>query len=64
MHWRPLLTRQSPVEPQASASGGIDSEEDEDNLGAISEWCNTLSHQVVAKEDSATLGGEECLDSN
>ncbi|KAL0391476.1 UNVERIFIED_CONTAM: hypothetical protein Slati_4532700 [Sesamum latifolium] len=38
------------VEPQASASGGNDSEEDEDNLGAISQWCNTLSHQVEAKK--------------
>ncbi|KAL0463296.1 UNVERIFIED_CONTAM: Retrovirus-related Pol polyprotein from transposon [Sesamum latifolium] len=39
-----------PVEPQASASGGNDPEEDEDNLGAISQWCNTLSHQVTAKK--------------
>ncbi|KAL0434182.1 UNVERIFIED_CONTAM: hypothetical protein Slati_2752500 [Sesamum latifolium] len=39
-----------PVGPHASTSGGNDSEEDEDNLGAISQWCNTLSHQVVAKK--------------
>ncbi|KAL0361412.1 UNVERIFIED_CONTAM: hypothetical protein Sradi_3825700 [Sesamum radiatum] len=39
-----------PVEPQAPASGGNESEEDEDNLGAISQWCNTLSHQVTAKK--------------
>ncbi|KAL0433642.1 UNVERIFIED_CONTAM: hypothetical protein Slati_2698500 [Sesamum latifolium] len=39
-----------PVEPQASASGVNDPEEDEDNLGAISQWCNTLSHQVTAKK--------------
>ncbi|KAL0449322.1 UNVERIFIED_CONTAM: hypothetical protein Slati_1488600 [Sesamum latifolium] len=38
------------VEPQASASGKNGSEEDEDNLGAISQWCNTLSHQVAAKK--------------
>ncbi|KAL0400065.1 UNVERIFIED_CONTAM: hypothetical protein Sradi_2349800 [Sesamum radiatum] len=37
------------VERQASASGGNDSEEDEDNLDAISHWCNTLSHQVAVK---------------
>ncbi|KAL0454956.1 UNVERIFIED_CONTAM: hypothetical protein Slati_0834800 [Sesamum latifolium] len=39
-----------PVEPQASTSGVNDPEEDEDNLGAISQWCNTLSHQVAAKK--------------
>ncbi|KAL0415947.1 UNVERIFIED_CONTAM: Transposon Tf2-12 polyprotein [Sesamum latifolium] len=38
------------VEPQASASGGNNSEEDEDNLGAISQYCNTLSHQVAVKK--------------
>ncbi|KAL0456008.1 UNVERIFIED_CONTAM: hypothetical protein Slati_0940000 [Sesamum latifolium] len=38
------------VEPQASASGVNDPEEDEDNLGAISQWCNTLSHKVAAKK--------------
>ncbi|KAL0439055.1 UNVERIFIED_CONTAM: hypothetical protein Slati_2388500 [Sesamum latifolium] len=38
------------VEPQASASGGNDPGEDEDNLGSISQWCNTLSHQVAAKK--------------
>ncbi|KAL0457827.1 UNVERIFIED_CONTAM: hypothetical protein Slati_0409900 [Sesamum latifolium] len=37
-----------PVEPQASVSGVNDPEEDEDNLGAISQWCNMLSHQVAA----------------
>ncbi|KAL0404245.1 UNVERIFIED_CONTAM: hypothetical protein Sradi_2065300 [Sesamum radiatum] len=39
-----------PVEPQAPTSGENDPEEDEDNLGAISQWCNTLSHQVAAKK--------------
>ncbi|KAL0455586.1 UNVERIFIED_CONTAM: hypothetical protein Slati_0897800 [Sesamum latifolium] len=39
-----------PVEPQASASGVNDPEEDEDNLGAISQWCNKLSHQVAGKK--------------
>ncbi|KAL0290272.1 UNVERIFIED_CONTAM: hypothetical protein Scaly_2677500 [Sesamum calycinum] len=39
-----------PMEPRPTASGENDSEEDEDNLGAISQWCNTLSHQVAAKE--------------
>ncbi|KAL0311788.1 UNVERIFIED_CONTAM: RNA-directed DNA polymerase [Sesamum radiatum] len=39
-----------PVEPQAPASGENDPDEDEDNLGAIFQWCNTLSHQVAAKE--------------
>ncbi|KAL0373581.1 UNVERIFIED_CONTAM: hypothetical protein Sradi_3273800 [Sesamum radiatum] len=39
-----------PVEPQAPASGENDPDEDEDNLGAISQWCNTLSHQVAAKK--------------
>ncbi|KAL0394956.1 UNVERIFIED_CONTAM: hypothetical protein Slati_4461800 [Sesamum latifolium] len=43
-----------PVEPQASASGMNDSEEDEDNLGAISQWCNTLSIRW-GKEDSAPV---------
>ncbi|KAL0462642.1 UNVERIFIED_CONTAM: hypothetical protein Slati_0151800 [Sesamum latifolium] len=38
------------VEPQASVSGGNDPKEDEDNLDAISQWCNTLSHQVAAKK--------------
>ncbi|KAL0434685.1 UNVERIFIED_CONTAM: Retrovirus-related Pol polyprotein from transposon gypsy [Sesamum radiatum] len=42
--------RGAPVEPQAPASGKNDPEEDEDNLGAISQWCNTLSHQVAAKK--------------
>ncbi|KAL0294274.1 UNVERIFIED_CONTAM: hypothetical protein Sangu_3222100 [Sesamum angustifolium] len=39
-----------PAEPRPTASGENDSEEDEDNLGAISQWCNTLSHQVAAKK--------------
>ncbi|KAL0313032.1 UNVERIFIED_CONTAM: hypothetical protein Sradi_5702500 [Sesamum radiatum] len=39
-----------PVEPQAPASGENDPDEDEDNLGAIFQWCNTLSHQVAAKK--------------
>ncbi|KAL0400174.1 UNVERIFIED_CONTAM: hypothetical protein Sradi_2360700 [Sesamum radiatum] len=38
-----------PTEPQASANGGNDSEEDEDNMGAISQWCNT-SHQLATKK--------------
>ncbi|KAL0343425.1 UNVERIFIED_CONTAM: hypothetical protein Sangu_1229900 [Sesamum angustifolium] len=38
-----------PAEPRPTASGENDSE-DEDNLGAISQWCNTLSHQVAAKK--------------
>ncbi|KAL0445910.1 UNVERIFIED_CONTAM: Retrovirus-related Pol polyprotein from transposon [Sesamum latifolium] len=46
------------VEPQASASGGNDSEEDEDNLGAISQWCKTLSHQVVAKKTVPSCVGK------
>ncbi|KAL0409134.1 UNVERIFIED_CONTAM: hypothetical protein Sradi_1847800 [Sesamum radiatum] len=46
-----------PVEPQAPASGENDPDEDEDNLGAIFQWCNTLSHQVAAKKDCATSGG-------
>ncbi|KAL0457789.1 UNVERIFIED_CONTAM: RNA-directed DNA polymerase [Sesamum latifolium] len=29
---------------------GMIRREDEDNLGAISQWCNTLSHQVAAKK--------------
>ncbi|KAL0447603.1 UNVERIFIED_CONTAM: hypothetical protein Slati_1888200 [Sesamum latifolium] len=51
------------VEPQASASGVNDPEEDEDNLGAISQWCNTLSHQVAAKK-TATPCGQDCPSSN
>ncbi|KAL0401930.1 UNVERIFIED_CONTAM: hypothetical protein Slati_4222900 [Sesamum latifolium] len=38
------------VEPQASVSGRNDPKEDKDNLDAISQWCNTLSHQVEAKK--------------
>ncbi|KAL0385887.1 UNVERIFIED_CONTAM: hypothetical protein Sradi_2983000 [Sesamum radiatum] len=38
------------VEPQAPASSENDPDEDEDNLGAIFQWCNTLSHQVVVKK--------------
>ncbi|KAL2248291.1 UNVERIFIED_CONTAM: hypothetical protein Sindi_2681400 [Sesamum indicum] len=37
------------VEPQAFASGENDSEENEDNLGAVFQWCSTLS-QVAAKK--------------
>ncbi|KAL0411108.1 UNVERIFIED_CONTAM: hypothetical protein Slati_3700500 [Sesamum latifolium] len=60
MRWRPLLTSvaRKPVEPQASASGVNDSEEDEDNLGAISQWCNTLSHQVAAKKTVPPRAGK------
>ncbi|KAL0303329.1 UNVERIFIED_CONTAM: hypothetical protein Sradi_6201000 [Sesamum radiatum] len=47
-----------PVEPQASTSGGNDSKEDEDNLGAISQWCNTLSHQVAAKKTMPLQAGK------
>ncbi|KAL0378358.1 UNVERIFIED_CONTAM: hypothetical protein Sradi_3141300 [Sesamum radiatum] len=47
-----------PVEPQASTSGGNDSEEDEDNLDAISQWCNTLSHQVATKKTVPPLAGK------
>ncbi|KAL2231132.1 UNVERIFIED_CONTAM: hypothetical protein Sindi_1707600 [Sesamum indicum] len=36
------------VEPQAEADGENDTEEDEDNLGAVSQWCNTFS-MVAAK---------------
>ncbi|KAL2248681.1 UNVERIFIED_CONTAM: hypothetical protein Sindi_2341800 [Sesamum indicum] len=36
------------VEPQAAAGGENDMEEDEDNLGVVSQWCNTLS-TVAAK---------------
>ncbi|KAL2225718.1 UNVERIFIED_CONTAM: Transposon Tf2-12 polyprotein, partial [Sesamum indicum] len=36
------------VEPQAEAGGENDTEEDEDNLGAVSQWCNTVS-MVAAK---------------
>ncbi|KAL0373318.1 UNVERIFIED_CONTAM: hypothetical protein Sradi_3247500 [Sesamum radiatum] len=47
-----------PMELQASASGGNDSEEDEDNLGAISQWCNKLSHQVAAKKTVPPQAGK------
>ncbi|KAL0434808.1 UNVERIFIED_CONTAM: hypothetical protein Sradi_0188700 [Sesamum radiatum] len=47
-----------PVEPQASANGGNDSEKDDDNLGAISQWCNTLSHQVAAKKTVPPRAGK------
>ncbi|KAL0449382.1 UNVERIFIED_CONTAM: hypothetical protein Slati_1494600 [Sesamum latifolium] len=46
------------VEPQASVSGGNDLEEDEDNLDAISKWCNTLSHQVAAKKTVPPQAGK------
>ncbi|KAL2236196.1 UNVERIFIED_CONTAM: Transposon Tf2-11 polyprotein [Sesamum indicum] len=36
------------VEPQAEAGGENDTEEDEDNLGAVNQWCNTFS-TVAAK---------------
>ncbi|KAL2246590.1 UNVERIFIED_CONTAM: Transposon Tf2-12 polyprotein [Sesamum indicum] len=36
------------VEPQAEAGGENGTEEDEDNLGAVSQWCNTVS-MVAAK---------------
>ncbi|KAL0446272.1 UNVERIFIED_CONTAM: hypothetical protein Slati_1755100 [Sesamum latifolium] len=50
-----------PVERQASTSGGNNSEEDEDNLGAISQWCNTLSHQVAAKKMMPPRVGKTAL---
>ncbi|KAL0394973.1 UNVERIFIED_CONTAM: RNA-directed DNA polymerase [Sesamum latifolium] len=48
-------SRAKPVELQASTSGGNDSEEDKDNLGAISQWCNTLSHQIHGKPIRAMI---------
>ncbi|KAK4394455.1 hypothetical protein Sango_1599800 [Sesamum angolense] len=39
-----------PVEPRPTASGENDSKENEGNLGSISQWCNTLSHQVATKK--------------
>ncbi|KAL0368713.1 UNVERIFIED_CONTAM: hypothetical protein Scaly_1090200 [Sesamum calycinum] len=53
-----------PAEPRPTASGENDSEEDEDNLGAISQWCNTLSHQVAAKKTMPPPGGKDCPGSN
>ncbi|KAL0449443.1 UNVERIFIED_CONTAM: RNA-directed DNA polymerase [Sesamum latifolium] len=53
MRWRPLLTRRRPRSRWSHKHLRValnDSEEDEDNLGAISQWCNTLSHQVAAKK--------------
>ncbi|KAL0391034.1 UNVERIFIED_CONTAM: hypothetical protein Scaly_0460500 [Sesamum calycinum] len=47
-----------PAEPRPTASGENDSEEDEDNLGAISQWCNTLSHQVAAKKTMPPRAGK------
>ncbi|KAK4391957.1 RNA-directed DNA polymerase [Sesamum angolense] len=47
-----------PAEPRPAASGENDSEEDEDNLGVISQWCNTLSHQVAAKKTMSPLAGK------
>ncbi|KAL0292418.1 UNVERIFIED_CONTAM: hypothetical protein Sradi_6988900 [Sesamum radiatum] len=46
------------MEPQASTSGRNDSEEDEDNLGAISQWCNTLSHHLAAKKTVPPRAGK------
>ncbi|KAL0385689.1 UNVERIFIED_CONTAM: hypothetical protein Sradi_2963200 [Sesamum radiatum] len=45
-----LASPAKPVEPQAPVSGENDPDNDEDNLGAIFQWCNTLSHQVAAKK--------------
>ncbi|KAL0319688.1 UNVERIFIED_CONTAM: hypothetical protein Sradi_5230300 [Sesamum radiatum] len=50
-----------PVEPQVPASGENDPDEDEDNLGAISQWCNTLSHQVAAKKIVPPRAGKTAL---
>ncbi|KAL0357978.1 UNVERIFIED_CONTAM: hypothetical protein Scaly_1483500 [Sesamum calycinum] len=47
-----------PAEPRPAASGENDSEEDEDNLGAISQWCNTLSHQGAAKKTMPPPAGK------
>ncbi|KAL0293827.1 UNVERIFIED_CONTAM: Retrovirus-related Pol polyprotein from transposon [Sesamum radiatum] len=47
-----------PVEPQAPASGENDPDEDEENLGAIFQWCNTLSHQVAAKKTVPPRAGK------
>ncbi|KAL0414269.1 UNVERIFIED_CONTAM: hypothetical protein Sradi_1628600 [Sesamum radiatum] len=59
MRWRPLGIRRRPrtVEPQAPASGGNETEEDEDNLGAISQWCNVVP-SGGGKEDCATRAGK------
>ncbi|KAL2247933.1 UNVERIFIED_CONTAM: Transposon Tf2-11 polyprotein [Sesamum indicum] len=58
MHWqRPLPTRGSSsksVEPQAEAGGENDTEEDEDNLGAVNQWCNTFLYGG-GKESCAPL---------
>ncbi|KAL0374990.1 UNVERIFIED_CONTAM: hypothetical protein Sradi_3414700 [Sesamum radiatum] len=53
-----LASLAKPVQPQAPVSGGNDPEEDEDNLGAISQWCNTLSHQVAAKKTVPPWAGK------
>ncbi|KAL2248454.1 UNVERIFIED_CONTAM: hypothetical protein Sindi_2697700 [Sesamum indicum] len=42
------------VEPQAEAGGENDTEEDEDNLGVVNQWCNTFS-TVAAKRVAPPL---------
>ncbi|KAL2252363.1 UNVERIFIED_CONTAM: hypothetical protein Sindi_0031000 [Sesamum indicum] len=42
------------VEPQAEAGGENDTEEYEDNLGAVNQWCNTFS-TVAAKRVAPPL---------
>ncbi|KAL2240912.1 UNVERIFIED_CONTAM: Transposon Tf2-11 polyprotein [Sesamum indicum] len=37
------------VEPQAEAGGENGTEEDEDNLGAVNQWCNTFSTVAVKR---------------
>ncbi|KAL2226521.1 UNVERIFIED_CONTAM: hypothetical protein Sindi_2010800 [Sesamum indicum] len=37
------------VEPQAEAGGENDTKEDEDKLGAVSQWCNTFSTVAVKR---------------
>ncbi|KAL0317579.1 UNVERIFIED_CONTAM: hypothetical protein Sangu_2172200 [Sesamum angustifolium] len=39
-------------------SGENDSEKDKDNLGVISQWCNTLSHQVATKKTVPLQAGK------
>ncbi|KAK4400372.1 Retrovirus-related Pol polyprotein from transposon TNT 1-94 [Sesamum angolense] len=55
---RVVLSHYKPVEPRPTASGENDSKEDEDNLGAISQWCNTLSHQVATKKTVPPRAGK------
>ncbi|KAL0378936.1 UNVERIFIED_CONTAM: hypothetical protein Sradi_3199100 [Sesamum radiatum] len=47
-----------PVEPQAPGSGENDPDEDQGNLSAISQWCNTLSHQVATKKTVPPRAGK------